>query len=214
MKAYEHRDLQELLPAYLEQSLRQEERDLVDRHVASCEDCWAELMLLRAMAAEPVPDPGEAFWAAFPGRVYREIGQQPATERPRSLAGLLDRFRVPRWAWATAAGVVLLATIAWYGLHPAPIKMAAKQLPDAGGIYVDVLASEQVRISELSSPEIRSLDSWANKELASLSLQEGAADMFLNAPEGALEERMADMNREELEHLSSMLDTENEEDGT
>ncbi len=207
-------NIKELLPAYLEQKLPASEQDAVSLHLAECEDCRAELALLRTMTEEPVPDPGESFWATLPDRVYGEIRRHQERKEPRGLAGIMDILLPPRWAWATAAAVLLLATIAWYGLHSEPVRMAAKRLPDAGGVYVDVLATEQVRISELNSPEIRSLDSWANKELTSLSLPEGAADMFLSAPEGAIEERLADMNSQELERLSSMLDTDNEEDGT
>lgn len=208
--------IKELLPSYLEGRLADKEKERIALHLSSCEDCRTELALLRTMAEAPVPDPGEDFWAALPGTVHREVrrNQDREQERRGVPTGLWHLFRSFRWAGATAA-VVLVALVAGYlMLQPASRRVAGKQLPDTGGIYVDVLASEQVRISELDSPEIKSLDSWARKELASLSLQEGITDMFLNAPEGAIDDRLADMSTQELEHLSSMLDTQNEEEGS
>ena len=201
-------DIRELLPAYLEQRLPEPERELVSLHLAACPDCRTELTVLRVLADEQVPDPGEAFWAALPDRVHREVRLQQERAQRRDLSGLLGRFLAPRWAWA-AVTAVLLAVVAWHFLRPAPLELAGKQLPDTGGLYVDVLASEQVRIADLSSPELDSLDAWASTELA--PLREGVVDMFMNAPEGAIEERLADMNAQELEQLSSMLDAENEE---
>jgi len=201
-------DIQELLPAYLEQRLPETEQKQVSLHIAACPDCSRELMVLRALADEQVPDPGEAFWAALPDKVHREVRLQQERKQARGLPGLLGRFRAPRWAWA-AATAVLLAVVAWQFLRPVPLQLAGKQLPDAGGLYVDVLASDQVRIAELSSAELDSLDAWASTELA--PLQEGVVDMFMNAPDGAIEERLAEMNAQELERLSSMLDAEDEE---
>ncbi len=63
--------IKELLPAYREQALDRTEMLMIENHLASCEDCRNELSLLRMMAEEAVPDPGEAFWAAMPGRVYQ-----------------------------------------------------------------------------------------------------------------------------------------------
>ncbi len=205
-------DIKELLPAYLEAGIPDSDRERIELHVASCDDCRMELSLLRTMAEEQVPDPGEAFWATLPDRVYREVRRQDR-DRPRGLSAFFGRIFAPRWAWATAAlAVITLTVVVWYALRPAPIQMAGTQLPDTGGVYVDVLATDQVRIAELSPPEVDSLDAWASTELA--PLKEGVIDMFLNAPEGAVDERLADMNTQELEHLSSMLDEDNEEDQT
>ncbi len=198
-------DIRELLPAYLEGRLPEPERERVALHLAACPDCASELTVLRVLADEQVPDPGEAFWAALPERVQREVRlQQVQKQAP----GILDRFLAPRWAWA-AATAVLLAVVVWQFLLQATPERAGKQLADTGGLYVDVLASDQVRIADLSSPELDSLDVWASTELS--SLQEGVVDMFMNAPEGAIDDRLADMNAQELDQLSSMLDADNEE---
>ncbi len=208
-------DIKELLPAYLEAGIPDSDRERIELHLTSCGDCKMELSLLRTMAEEKVPDPGEAFWAALPERIFRDVRRQDQKERgrPRGLSALFGPTFAPRWAWAAAAlAVITTVIVVWYALRPAPFEMAGKQFPDTGGVYVDVLASDQVRIAELSSPEVDSLDAWASTELA--PLEEEVIDMFLNAPEGAVDERLADMNTQELEHLSSMLDEENEEDQT
>ncbi len=201
--------IKDLLPEYAEERLPAADRERVSLHLSECADCRTELALLRAMAEERVPDPGEAFWTALPDRIHREIERREERKRPRDLAGPFRRFLFPRWAWVTAAAGVLLAAIAWSVLRPPQPQMAGTQLPDTGGIYVDVLATDRVTISELTTPELDSLDAWASTELA--SLQEGVVDMFMNAPEGAIEERLADMDTQELEQLSSMLDADNEE---
>ena len=55
-------NIQELLPAYLEKALEPVSRIRVERHLASCEDCRAELALLSLIADDPVPAPDEVFW--------------------------------------------------------------------------------------------------------------------------------------------------------
>ena len=106
-----NKEIQALLPAHLEQSLDQESQAGVERHVAVCEDCRTELALLRMMSEEPVPDPGEAFWAAMPGRIFRAVEAQKQQKASQWLPFGLGRFIIPRWAWAAAAAVFLVAAV-------------------------------------------------------------------------------------------------------
>lgn len=202
------KDIKELLPLFLTGELPDEERERVVRHLAVCGDCRSERDLLRSLAGEAVPDPGEAFWASFPDRVYREVRRHEVQKERSGLSALLDRFRVPRWAWA-AASLLLVAAITWYALLPAPARTAKKHLPAGNGSYEDVLSHDQLALAELNTLELESLDAWATTELA--PYDNAIADLFLNGPEGSIEERLADMNAQELEQLSSMLDTANQE---
>ena len=87
--------IREQLPSYLEGKLEHGKTALVELHLARCADCAEELTLLRLLANDPSPDPGEAFWASLPDRVYREVRQQcrdadtftTATEAARAAAG-------------------------------------------------------------------------------------------------------------------------------
>ena len=65
---------------------------MIENHLASCEDCRNELSLLRMMTEETVPDPGETFWSAMPGRVYQAVQTRKAGSRTFGLAWLVDRY--------------------------------------------------------------------------------------------------------------------------
>jgi len=69
-------DIKELLPAYQGNMLAPTDHDRIEKHLSACEDCTRELKLLSILAAEPVPDPGELFWAAMPGRIFLEVQVQ------------------------------------------------------------------------------------------------------------------------------------------
>ena len=68
--------IKEMLPEYVADALEEEDMARVREHLIACSDCAQEAALLRMMADEPVPDPGEAFWAEMPGRVYRAVQQK------------------------------------------------------------------------------------------------------------------------------------------
>ena len=102
--------IKDLLPVYLDQGLDRTETVRVEDHLGTCEDCSTELSLLRMMSEEPVPDPGEAFWASMPGRVSREVEESRNAKRGTfDLSWLWGRFTLPRWTWAAAGiGMVLV----------------------------------------------------------------------------------------------------------
>jgi anti-sigma factor RsiW len=203
-----NKDIQELIPDYAGQTLDQGSEALVARHLAGCEDCALELALLRAMASEPVPDPGEAFWAALPGRVYREVREQRQRGSSRWLPGFLERFILPRWVIAAAA-VLLVVSLAWFLAPPVPLKMAETGSPDSGASYEDMLDSGQVELADLSGTELDSIDSWASGELA--TLLDAAADLPSNGQDLSIDDKLAELNTQELEQLSKKLDEYKEE---
>jgi len=156
----ENRDIRELLPAHLEQKLGEAARRSVEQHLASCDDCRTELGILRMLAAEAVPDPGDAFWAALPGRIYRDV-QEQQRERSWGLPWALDRFLRPRWV-VSAAVVLLVVSLAWFLTPPAPLKMADSVSPDSVASYDDMLDLGPIELAELGDPELQSLDAWAS----------------------------------------------------
>jgi hypothetical protein len=202
------KEIQALLPAHLEQSLDQESQAGVERHVAVCEDCRTELALLRMMSEEPVPDPGEAFWAAMPGRIFREVeAQKQQKASPWSPFGR-GTLIFPRWAWA-AASVVLVAAVALLLDRPVPLDIARNALPENGSSYGDLVPAEPVDMAELTDIEIDSVDLWATEELA--LLRDEVIDMFRTSTDISIDDRLAELDTQELEQLSRMLDTQDEE---
>lgn len=203
-----NKELQALLPAHLERSLDRESQSGVERHIAECEDCRAELALLRMMSEEPVHDPGEAFWAAMPGRIFREVQTRQQRKASRWLPFGSERFIVPRWAWAAAA-VFLVSTVVFLLDRPAPLDSARTALPENGFSYADLLPAEPVDMAELNEVEIDSVDIWATEELA--LLREEIIDIFRTSTDISIDDRLADLDSQELEQLSRMLDTQDEE---
>jgi hypothetical protein len=96
-----------LLSEYMDDALEIEARQSVDRHLASCEDCRAELAAMRrltsAVAEEPVPP--------VPAELAARIGRRldaATVARPR-----FRRFVLPATIAATIGAVGLLVVVQW-----------------------------------------------------------------------------------------------------
>jgi len=202
------KEIQTLLPAHLEQSLDQESRVGVERHLEVCEDCRTELALLRMMSEEPVPDPGEAFWAAMPGRIFREVEAQKKQKASPWLPFGRGTLIFPRWAWA-GASVFLVAAVILLLDRPVPLDIARTALPETGSSYGDLIPAEPIDMAELTDIEIDSVDLWATEELA--LLRDDASDMFGTSTDISLDDRLSELDSQELDQLSRMLDTQDEE---
>jgi hypothetical protein len=202
------KDIQELLPAYREQALSQEDRSRVDGHLTDCGDCRAELDLLVILAAEPVPDPGEAFWAAMPGKVYRQVLKGRELSRSWWDLRVPVSISLPRWAWAATA-VLLVASVSWLTVRPAPLRTARVTTPVRGDLRTALNTADVLEFADLSDMEVDAVDLWATEELA--LLQDDLLDVMRNSADLGLDERLAELTAEELEKLSRMLDSRNEE---
>jgi len=205
-------NIKEMLPAYVADALEEADIARVKEHLIACADCTQETVLLRMMADEPVPDPGEAFWAGMPGRVYRAVRQEE-TRRPRlNLHELLQRVLLPRWAWAAAAMGIVFA-VSWLIMHQAPQEtIVPEEYAVEDVFHTDpVLRHTSVAIAELTSPELDAVDAWAATELSSLALEDGAnaANIF----DTDLNEELAELNAHEADRLSTMLKEPDDEEG-
>ena len=203
-------NIKEMLPAYAADALNEADIARVSEHLMACADCAQEAALLRMMADEPVPDPGEAFWAEMPGRVYRAV-QQREKSRPRlNFHELLQRLLLPRWAWAAAAVGIVFA-VSWLIMHQAPQETIVPEEYAAEDVfhYDPALRHTSVAIAELTSPELDAVDAWAATELSSLALEDGAnaANIF----DTDLNEELAELNAHEVDRLSTMLKEPDEE---
>lgn len=197
------KEIRELLPAYQEQVLGPDGRSRVERHLATCADCAAELALVRMLAEEQVPDPGEAFWQALPGRVYREVQEQRHRKRPGWLMDLPGLLVLPRWAGAAAA-VLLVAVVAWFMVRPAPVDITGAALPDGASLSEEMSDAGSIDLAEFDDAQLESLDSWASRELA--AFQDAISDLFTNGLDTGADDRLAELDAQELERLSTTLD--------
>ena len=201
-------DIKELLPAYQGKMLSPTDNDRIEKHLSACEDCRTELSLLRMMSEEPVPDPGEAFWAAMPGRIFREVQAQKQQKASHRLPFGRGMLILPRWAWAAAA-VFLVAAVVLLLDRPVPLDTARNALPENGSSYGDLLPAEPVDMADLTDGEIDTVDVWATEELA--LMRDEVSDMFRTSTDISIDDRLAELDTQELEQLSRMLDTQDEE---
>lgn len=201
-------DIQEILPAYLEKTLEHASSIRVEQHLASCEDCRAELALLGVMAEGPVPDPGESFWAGMPDRIYREIQINKRQEKKRfALPDIPAWISMPRWAWATAA-VAVIAAVSWFMVRPAPVDIARTTQPAAGTAMEDS-AGEPVDLSELSPEEFNAALQWAQNEFT--PIEEAIMDDTQEHTSGDLSEELSGLTDRELDHVYDMLNKKEQE---
>ena len=203
-----NKDIKEVLPAYVSDELTGEDLTRVKEHLRTCADCAQEAALLRLMASEPVPDPGEAFWAEMPGRVYSAVQRDKAVRRStgRPWHDLLRDSAFSRWAWvAAAAGIVLV--ISWFIVNP----MLHRGAGPAGDEYAyddtashdPVLRHTSSAIAELTPTELDAVDSWAATELSSLAVEAGPA--VESALDTDLTEELAELDAPAADRLSTML---------
>lgn len=197
------KDIKELLPLYREQALEQPDRERVERHLDVCGDCRLELFLLRAMAGEPVPDPGEAFWSRMPSRIYREVREQQSKSRQPGLSVLRQNLFMPRWAWATAA-VMVVFVLSWLVFRPVQNDTTVAVLPADEASYEDILSDGSVDVASLPADEFESVGVWADGQLASMTTE--AAVVVVNGSDTNIAEELAEMDGKSLERFSTMLD--------
>jgi len=193
--------IKELLPAYREQALDQTENLLIENHLASCDECRTELSLLRLMAEETVPDPGEAFWAVMPDRIYQAVQKRQPKKKIFDRSWLLGRMALPRWTLAAATvGTVLI--ISW--LIFTPLQKKSEMLPSPGNEYSgETVAAGSVSVADLDQDELSTIDSWAGSELGSIAQE--AEPVLGTGRDADIYEAFEDLNAREVERLSTML---------
>ena len=133
LNASEHDAVDALLPWYVNGTLRGEELDRVERHVAVCEPCRHEIDWLRDVfaacaAIAPLPD-------------------APASADVTRLPGLDARLRPPGWRTRVSAG--------WQSTQPWMRMLMAAQF--AGLVILGTL----VAVDNLREPSYRTLGAYA-----------------------------------------------------
>jgi anti-sigma factor RsiW len=202
-----------MLPAFIKRELGSPEQTRIEAHLESCEDCRTELLLLKLMAEDAVPDPGGEFWTALPERVARAVQEQRPDRKPFLLSRWADRFLLPRWAWTAAAvGVVLL--VSWFTINPSVRQEGHSPASSAEENYEweqdPALSQTSSNLFELSPSELDTVESWAGRELSTIALE--AESIMLSRPEEDISEELAELEAAEIERLSALL-SEYEEEG-
>ena len=194
--------IKELLPVYQKQALDRTEMLMIENHLMSCEDCRNELSLLRMMTGEAVPDPGEAFWAAMPGRVYQAVQKQKGGIRSFGLSWLVDHMTLPRRVWVPAVvGTVLL--ISWLIIRP---MQKVPEMPSLQGseFAEEFLPAEQVNVGELDRDELATIDTWAGAELSTIAHE--TEQVLGNGQDSDVYEELRELNKREAEQLMQKID--------
>lgn len=105
----------ELLPDYLQDSLNREQRNLVEVHLQTCDQCREEIALWQKLALLPEEQPGPELRARFKGMLdayqegrweQRQLAKERTTLLPGFLSGGWLRMPATGLAWAVLLLVV------------------------------------------------------------------------------------------------------------
>jgi len=197
-------DIKELLPVYLEQGLNEESTSRVEKHLEGCADCRDEMKLLLTMAADRTPDPGEAFWAAMPERIYRDVQEIKMKRRRFRVSRFWDGLFLPRWGWGVAAAGLALV-ISLLIIMPSPKREVSNITPNGDG-SADEESSlmETPGLTELSQTELDDVSVWADGQISSLSSE--IVDALTSVPERDIHEDLSELDHQEIERLSKELE--------
>jgi len=200
------KDIQELLPAYLEQGLVEAETLRIEKHLAGCHDCSTEIALLQLLNGEPVPDPGPDFWSTMPNKVYLAAQEQESKIKIVDLASIMNWMTFPRLV-GTAATVGIVLVTSWFALRPLPKNDASAPSQPYTMSYEDTLIPDpmvySVNVAELGHNELKTVDRWAQKELASI-VNEAEQVMAYNH-DSDLYEEISRLNESEADRVSETL---------
>jgi hypothetical protein len=195
-------NIKELLLVYREQTLDQAELLVIEDHLASCEDCRDELFLLGMMTDETVPDPGESFWSAMPGRIYHAVQAQKAGKSTFGISRLVDLITLPRAVYASAiAMTVLIVSL----LLSRPVQKEPEMPLSQGSEYAEVvIPAESVNLAELDRDDLATIDTWAGAELASIAHE--SEQIIINSQDSDVFEELPELNKREAEQLMKLID--------
>lgn len=144
MNESEHRDLRELLGAFVLGGLTPDESRRAREHLESCADCRAELALLTPVARElaqlsrrgAVAPTEPAETDEVPVGLGDRVSAAIATERRR--AGGRSTFRLAGVGLASAAAAASIAVVVVQSQQPDPVPLEAVAVTvDKGGVVAD-----------------------------------------------------------------------------
>ena len=99
-------------------------RQPLERHLARCADCRADLEVLRtlptALQTSSVPDPGVAFWLQQREEIRRTIRNLPPPRPGWTIDWLRELLQLSPWRYPIAASLALLLALAVYRIAQQP----------------------------------------------------------------------------------------------
>ncbi len=201
MKRCNKKDMQEALPAFLARELNSEDYQTVESHIASCADCSRELLLLRALSEETVPDPGEVFWTAMPDRIYRAVQQEKKSKKIFDFSWFVGRITMPRWVFtsATAGIILIISVLATTSLntyqHEREISLPHEYLVSESSTGEYFFTS-----ADISSEQADAVNTWATKQLDSISAE--VSPVLATSTDAEISDEIAELNINETERFS------------
>ncbi|UCF30697.1 MAG: zf-HC2 domain-containing protein [bacterium] len=98
-------------------TLDEDQSGRVRIHLETCGECSGDYGIIRNLASIEVPDPGEDFWNALPGRVITEVKSAPRRFGKSLTPTFGPMWRPAGWAWrgglAAAGLAALLILVLW-----------------------------------------------------------------------------------------------------
>lgn len=200
------KDIKELLYPYAVGGLEPDARSRVDVHLDSCKDCRDELSLLRTLAAEVVPDPGDAFWQAVSNGVQRGLEHEEGRKHRagfRRLQLIFGKPIMPRYVWPAAAAAAVL--MAWLFLAPQSIK-TVKTIPQPLEEYLYEYGDPATLLSPaaLGGDELLNVAAWADSEFR--LIEKEAADASPLSYNVDIYEDIEGLNAQEMKRLSGLIE--------
>lgn len=198
--------IKESLYPYAVGGLEPDARSRVDAHLDSCKDCREELSLLRTLAAEVVPDPGDAFWQAVSNGVRRGLEHEEGGKHRagfRRLQLIFGKSIMPRYVWPAAAAAAVLIT--WMIFAPQSIK-TAKTISEPLEEYLYEYGDPATLLSpaDLGGDEFMDMAAWADTEFR--LIEKEAADASTLSHNVDLYEDIEGLNAQEMKRLSGLIE--------
>jgi len=196
-----NKDIQEALPAFLAQELDPENHQKIERHIASCADCSQELLLLRALAEDAVPDPGEEFWVVMPDRIYRTVQQQKTPKKSFDFSWFTGFITMPRWVFTTAAtGIVLVVSALAVTSMNTPLRERGSSSPQEYLLSGGIAGDDFLTIADITTEQADAVNTWAANQLVSIG--EEMAPVIATSTDAEISDEIADLNINETERFS------------
>jgi hypothetical protein len=138
---YSHDEIREMLPEYINGTLRKDVVDEIKTHLDGCAECREEASVLSAIKDIDIPDPGDLFWNTLP----KKIGGI-AAERKKRRAPLSWLLRpVP-----VMVSLLLLMTLTFILLRPTNTN-------EIDPLFEDPLTYSSIEINGITEDDVLSL---------------------------------------------------------
>ena len=132
----------EFLPDYLQASLRPEQHQVVEQHLASCADCSEVVALWQTLGALPEEQPGAEGRMRFEAMLHAyQTGRAEHGEKRASLWSVFQWFRSPVGAVAWSMALLVIGAFAGVQLGA---RKPAEPSPDMAAMRAELASMKQL----------------------------------------------------------------------